>query len=259
MRRPQLFGLLAAATLTAAALAAALPAHAQAPRTVPVAGQNDAAAEQRLAEMSAYLRTLETFEISSDILIDQTVQGQRTVSAGSAVYRVRRPDRLYIGVVTDDRERRFFYDGTTLAMYAPQRNVYASFPAPPTIREALDKAYEVFGMSAPLAGLFFWGAEGVPIPPIASSATVGPETIGGVPTTQYVFSSERLVWRVWIENGVRPLPHRVTLTIIDDPAMPRQTHGLTWKISPPPTFGPDIFTFTPPSGAKSVNSGLVGK
>src|SRR5688572_14900278 len=101
MRRPQLLGILAAATLTAAAaLAAALPAHAQSPKVVPIVGQHDLAAEQRLNDMSAYLRTLESFEVNADLLIDQTVQGYREVSAGKAIYRARRPDRLFIAVET---------------------------------------------------------------------------------------------------------------------------------------------------------------
>ena len=79
---------------------------------------------------------------------------------GNITYRVKTPDRLSLKIVTDKREREYFYDGRTVTVYAPALKYYSVFPASATIAKTIEEAESTYGVEVPLADLFYLGTKG---------------------------------------------------------------------------------------------------
>jgi hypothetical protein len=224
------------------------PGEAAATPAEPVVEQD---AVDALKAMGTYLRTLKAFEVTSDFTLEETLDdGQKIMNSGSADYLARLPDRLAVALYTDTAERQFFYDGKTLTMYGPKIGYYASVPAPATIAETLDMAYERYGLEVPLADLFTWGTDDDGTADLTSAFFVGVSQIGDVACDHYAFRQEGADWQLWIEPDDTPLPCKIVITATDDQTLPQYVSRLTWTLDPP--IDDAAFVFTPPEGAQKI-------
>jgi hypothetical protein len=248
--------------LTAAALAALLAAT---PGLVPVMAQTapaapavDPAVMRRLSAMSAYLKTLRSFEVQTSTTIEEIADDNdsKLTISGTGLYRVRRPDAFYVEVNTETQRRQFWYDGRQFTIFVPTKGYYAQMTAPGTIRETLDQAYLEFGVALPLADIFNWGENDLPPGELTRARLVASDVmVGGAKTDHYAFGSKDLDWQLWIEQGAQPLPRRVIITTITDPAKPSYSADLTWKAST--TFPAETFAFRPPPSSKAITLARV--
>jgi hypothetical protein len=241
-----------ALALSAAQPLAAPPKKAPAPAPAPVA-DIEPEALQALQRMSAYLGTLSAFEIKSVVTIDLVMEdGQKVEIDGANRYVVRRPNGFVIETSTDRKVRQFIYDGKQLTLYAPKLGYYATVPAPPTIRQTLDAAYDRYGISLPLEDLFRWSEPNADARSslLRSAWVVGPATIDGVDTDQYAFREGDIDWQIWIQRGDRPLPRKVVIVDRLDDAHPQFTARLDWNTRP--QLAANTFTFQPGNDAKAI-------
>ena len=237
------------------------PATADDATPLPVASAADTKAEapvvqpeavEALHRMSAYLQTLNGFEMASDTSLDLVNEhGQRLTVDGTARYQFRRPNGFVIDVKTDYKNRRFYYDGKQITVYAPDFGYYASAPAPPTIHDTLDLMSTKYGITLPLEDLFRWSdpandrAEN-----LTSAFRVGSATVDGVETDHYAFREGDRDWQIWIERGAKPIPRRLVIIDRADPANPTYDARLTWKAGASP--GADQFVFKPGHDDKHI-------
>ncbi|BDU18157.1 DUF2092 domain-containing protein [Lysobacter auxotrophicus] len=252
MRRSSLF-VVAIACIVAPALACAQTrerrdAASSAIATAPAVQPEAVAALER---MSAYLRGLKQFGLHADTTIDLVTDDEQKLQfPGTLDYKVRAPDRLYIGMKTDRKERELFYDGKTLTVYGPRNKLYAQTPAPPTIAALLGAAEDRYGIELPLADLFLWGTAKAPTSSLRSAAYVGPARIDGSVTDQYAFRQDGVDWQIWIEAGDKPLPRRLVITTTADPAQPQYASTLTWNTNA--KVRDADFAFVPPKDAHRI-------
>lgn len=202
-------------------------------------------ARQALEQMSAYLGTLQTFELKSDTTIDQVFDnGQKLQFDGHVIYKVRRPNGFVIDLSTDRKVRRFYYNGKTFTLVAPVSGLYAEVSAPPTIREVLDVLADDYGIEIPMTDLFRWSdpndnrAES-----LISGVYVGYAKINGVDSDHYAFREADVDWQIWIARGDRPLPLKMVITSTTLPAAPQFVSYLTWTENP--SYGDETFEFHP--------------
>jgi len=232
-------------------LAAAQTAAPAKPPAAAVNPEVQPAALQALDTMSAYLRTLQSFEIKADLLTDEVTDDGRKLQINStATYRVRKPNAFTIELASDRKVRKFYYDGKTITVSAPRAGYYAQASAPPTIRQTLDKLSDEYDIEVPLEDLFHWGEPGDSRAALTSGFYVGPARLNGVETDQYAFSTADLDWQIWIQRGPKPAPRKIVITSLFDPAQPQFSAELTWN--PTPAFKTADFTFTPPPNAKTI-------
>ena len=211
----------------------------------------DPAAVAALDKMGTYLRTLGSFEIKTDTLTDAVLDnGQKVQFAGSANYKIRRPNAFAVTVSDDRRVRRFLYDGKTFTVFSPRMGFYASVPAKPTIREMMATAYDKFKIELPLADLFRWGTDDDHRDKITSGVAVGYAKINGVEADQYAFREGNIDWQVWIQRGDKPLPLKIVITDTSDNAMPEYGAVLHWTTAA--KFNDATFAFNPPKDAKKI-------
>ena len=239
---------LAAALLMAAAPVGPPVLAAGASKATPAI---DPAAVQAARGMGAYLRSLRSFEIVSSAKLEEVDDaGQKVVTAMNTAYKVRRPDGFVIDMTTDEKARRFIYDGRSFTVTAPRVGYFATVSAPATIAQTVDLIYEAYGVVLPLADLFYWGDGAQPTDLLKSARRVGAATVDGVQTDHYAFAGPDFAWEVWIQRGAAPLPRKMRITTLDDPAKPTFTANLTW--TPSAHFAPDAFTFKPAESAKPI-------
>ena len=233
---------------TATAPAASAPATtAAAPKAVV-----EPAAVEALQKMSAYLQTLNSYELTSNASRDLVnSQGQRLTVNGTTHYAFRRPNDFRIDVDTDYKDRRFYYDGKQLTVYAPNYGYYASVPAPGTIRETLNLMTTKYGIELPLQDLFRWSEPGENrAEKLTSGFLVGTVPLDGVDTDHYAYREGDVDWQVWIEHGARPIPRRLVIVDRSDPAAPTYDARLTWTMNP--TLASDLFVFKPGHDDKPI-------
>jgi len=209
-----------------------------------------------LERMGEHLKTLKQFTLAAATTSEDVLDFDEKVTIGGNItYRVKTPNRLSMDIVTDKRERHYFYDGMTVTVYAPALKYYSVFPGSDTIAKTIDEAEAAYGIEVPLADLFYLGTKGSAADAnnIVSAFYVSDSTINGKVCAHYAYRTATANFQVWIPKEGEPLPCKLVRDIPDDPARPQYTAVLTWQ--PNETFAEDIFTFTPPEDVKKIEMG----
>ena len=226
----------------------AVPATAQPSAPPPLV---DPAAIAALNGMSAYLRTLKTFQVEAATATDEVLEdGQLVKYNGTTNIVARFPDRLLADVYSDRNERQYLFDGKNFTLLARRVGYYATVPAPPTVRELADVLSAKYDIEVPLSDLFLWGAPGWSTGAITSALDMGPGEVGGTTCQHYAFRQEGADWQIWIQKGDFPLPRKLVITTMTDPARPQHSAIYTWNLAP--SVNDAAFVFTPPTGARRI-------
>jgi hypothetical protein len=242
------------------ALAGAFSAHPAGTLALAQTGQSadakdasavDPDAIEAVKKMGVYLRSLKSFEVTTDVSQDDVLEDGLIVQHNSKVdLLAAMPDRLRVDVTADEKHRLYLYDGKNLTVWARLVNYYATVPAPPTIGELFKVADEKYDIELPLLDLFKWGTSESDISNIKTAVDIGPSTVEGVTCEHYAFHQEGADWQIWIQLGEFPLPRRLVITTLTDDARPQHSDTLTWNLAP--SFNADAFVFNPPADAKRV-------
>lgn len=237
--------------LAQAGLAWADPPTAPAPAAAP-APTVDPNAVKALRDMSAFLQSLSTFELTSNTSLDLVANDDQKIQLDAvARYKVRKANAFVIDVQSDDWNRRYVYDGSQFTLYAPKAGYYARMPAPPTIAATVTAVETKLGISLPLDDLFRWASpDGNRADTLDSAFLVGDATIDGVATKHYAFREGQIDWQVWIQQGAQPLPLKLVITDRRDPTDPAYIARLNWTLNPP--LSDADFAFQPGKDAKQV-------
>ena|SRR5690242_1843276 len=212
----------------------------------------DPAAVQAIQDMSKYLSSLNTFKLSTEGSLDAvTADGQRVQMDGSTQYEAKKPG-FVIKYTSDKKNRNFYYDGKQFTVYSPNLGYYATVPAPPTNREVLNIIYDKYGIRLPLEDLFRWNDTNAGrIQNFRAAYNLGTVTLGGVKTTHYAFREPDVDWEVWIDQGDKPLPRKLSIVDRTDPARPAFTTRLNWTVNP--ALSASDFTFAPGPDAMKID------
>ena len=218
----------------------------------------DPASIAALNSMSAYLRTLKTFQVEAATATDEVLEdGQLVKYSGTTNIVAQFPNKLLADVSSDRNERQYVYDGKTFTLLARRVGYYATVPAPATVRELADVLSAKYDIEVPLSDLFLWGAPGWNSADITSAVDIGPGEVGGTTCEHYAFRQDGADWQLWIQKGDFPLPRKLVITTTSDPARPQHTATYTWNLAP--SVNDAAFTFTAPSGARKIVLADVSK
>jgi hypothetical protein len=204
-----------------------------------------------LDKMGAELRSHNVFVLKADVTNEDVLEsGQKLQYAGTLEVQARRPDRFKFSAKSDLRERDIYYDGKAVTIYSPRLGYYASFDAPPTIAETVQKARAEYEVELPLADLFTWGTEKSSAGKLTSAFLVRAETIGGKTCNHYALRQSNVDWQIWIAKDGAALPCKIVITKTSDPSQPQYTAVLNWTF--PNSIDEKTFAFAPPSSAKKI-------
>ena len=212
-----------------------------------------------LERMGQHLKTLKQFTLTAETTSEDVLDDDEKVMIGGVItYRVKIPDRLSLDIVTDKRERRYFYDGKTVTVYAPALKLYSTFAGADTIDKTIREAEDTYDVEVPLADLFYLGTKGraADASNITSAFYVSDAKINGAVCAHYAYRTATAIFQVWIQKEGEPLPCKIVRDIPDDPARPQYTAVLTWKTDE--TFREDTFSFHPPERVTKIEMGRGG-
>jgi len=218
----------------------------------------DPASIAALNSMSAYLRTLKTFQVEAATATDEVLEdGQLVKYNGTTNIVAQFPNKLLADVSSDRNERQYVYDGKTFTLLARRAGYYATVPAPETVRELADVLSAKYDIEVPLSDLFLWGAPGWNSADITSAVDIGPGDVAGTTCEHYAFRQEGVDWQIWIQKGDFPLPRKLVITTTTDAARPQHTAIYLWNLAP--SVNDAAFTFTPPTGAHKIVLATIDK
>lgn len=204
-----------------------------------------------LKSMSAYLRTLKSFQVSAVTTRDDVLDDGELIQYDTRVnVLARMPDRLRAEITNSRQHRLYLYDGKEFTLYAQRVNYYAVATAPPTIGKLADVLHDKYDIDLPLEDLFLWAGPESKIGEVTGAIDVGPADVGGITCEHYAFRQPGLNWQIWIQLGDFPLPRKLVLSTLTDEARPQYSAVLEWNLAP--SFNEAAFQFEPPSGAQKI-------
>lgn len=232
----------------ATGLSAPLPAQQPSPQKSDLI---DPAAMDALNNMGTYLRSLKDFHVQADITSEDVLtDGEKLQFAHTTNVLAVMPNKLRVTIEGEQKSRVYLYDGATFTFFARRAGYYATAPAPPSIGELIEVAYDKYGVEIPLVDLFLWGGPRATTNEITEATDFGPGDIGGVTCEHYAFRQPGLDWQVWIQLGDHPLPRKLVLTTTTDEARPQHTSVLTWNLAP--SYNDAAFVFDPPADTHKI-------
>lgn len=208
-------------------------------------------ADQLLRAACANLAAAKAFSFKAEVWEDAVVAGHKVATTKTVDAQVRRPDRVQIEVRSPQRSRGFWYDGKSLTLLDRVRNLYGSIAVPETIDKVLDAANDKYGITFPLEDLLvndpYASASGA----IKGGAYFGKVKILGTPCQHIAFSTDKVDWQLWIQDGANPLPRKLVITYKQEATAPQVTAIFSdWNLK---NKLPDkTFVFTPPKGAAKI-------
>ncbi len=215
------------------------------------AAERHPAAIDALKNMSAYLRTIQRFEITTQSSTDSVTDSGQTLTFGhESKLDIALPNKMRIEVVREGQRRQLVYDGKDFAIYRTAQRYYAQEHAPPTVDGLVGVLAQRYNIETPLADLFNWGLDKGALDAITGALVVGQETIAGTRCTHYAFHQQDVDWQIWISADGPPLPRQLILTGLKDSARPRHFVRLQWNLKP--AFSPATFVIAPPANARRI-------
>jgi hypothetical protein len=164
---------------------------------------------------------------------------------------MQRPDKLRVIMPGDGPRSEFYYDGKTMVAYAPVENLVAVTDAPPTIDEALKKAFQKAAIFYPFTDLLVDNPGTVLAETGKLAFYIGQSNIGGIKTNMVAWANDDVFLQAWVGVDDK-LPYRVRATYSADPLRLRHDLVLSnWKLDEAVTA--DMFTSTNALGAHKID------
>ena len=147
---------------------------------------------------------------------------------------LQRPDKLRILSPGDGPPTELYYDGKSMAAFAPKENYIARADAPPTIDAALDQAFTKAQIYYPFMDLLAANAYEDLVKGLRVAFYVGEsDSVGGTKTHIVAYANDHAFVQAWIGVEDR-LPRRLRAIYRKDPAQLRHEMDITdWKLDAP--------------------------
>lgn len=223
------------------------PAAAVQNRTV------DAFATELLERMGEFVQTAEKYTYIVKSVYAETLDDGSPFELDTEVrVAVRRPDRFWVDVRSDEVHNRFLYDGETLQIQHLMANLYATAPAPATIDATLQAMEDKLGVFIPLPELISSAPYEQIMDGVEAVTYLGLDDVDGVTCHHLFVEQETLDAEVWIEDGRVLVPRKLVFNFKNDEGDPTFAALLSdWDFSP---HLPDaVFTQGPPLGARRID------
>ena len=212
----------------------------------------DSAAVRLLKGAMDHLSSLQRFSLKTHVVSEDLLDtGHRIDLEFTGGATVERPNKLRGERFGLQDRQTIYYDGTTLTLYDHEKQAYASRPAPGTIPEMFEMAYDSLGLSVPISDILWPDVFPLMIHGVTFATVVDKEVIGGVTCEHLLFSRPGVDFQIWIPESGPPLPRKYIVTDTSTPALLSMVVWLSdWKVDQP--VPASTFTFVPPDGAKAV-------
>jgi hypothetical protein len=188
----------------------ALAAHSQ-PK--PKKALVDPEAMRILKSMSDFLSGLTQFSFKVvNMREDLTRSGQRVDFEVATQVTVARPNKLKAVRQGHLIDQEIYYNGTSLVVYNPGKNIYSTVEAPRSIDETLKFARTVLGIGYPAADLMYSDTFPLLTKDVVSAAVIGKEMIAGQRCDHLLFTLPGVDFQIWVADRGALLPYKYIVT-----------------------------------------------
>lgn len=213
----------------------------------------DTTAVKTLKSMTEFVAQLQGFSATTQVTLEDLLDnGQRIDLDVFTNVVVQRPNRIRANRIGENVSQSFYYDGSTLTLHDPVKNVYATQAAPKTIEEVLDYTRESLGLIIPVSDLVYRNAFEILMKDVTFATVIGQANVGGVSCTHLAFRRPDVDFQVWVATGEQPFPCKYVVT---DTSTPELVSTVTvmdnWTFNPP--VDETVFQFEAPEGARSIS------
>jgi hypothetical protein len=176
--------------------------------------------------------------------------GQWASLVGRYRVSVKRPDRLHVDQGGDLFPQRIYYDGKRVSFWSPERKVYASEAAPPSLDALLARFPGSGEQSLPFADALLSNPWSAWEKDILAAVYVGESASASGPLDHVAVTSEGVDWQLWVDAKDR-LPRLVVAVHTSVPRSPVvMVEFSEWKVNP--ELPASAFAFEPPRGATRI-------
>jgi hypothetical protein len=205
-----------------------------------------------LKRMSAALGAARALTVRTSSTVEVPAKtGQFITLFATSEIALERPNKLRARVTGEVPNFDFTYDGSTVAAFAPNNNVYSVSKAPSTIDAMLPFIEKETGIRFASAGLLFSDPYAELTKGLTNAVVVGSDTVQGEPCEHLAFRAPGLNWEIWIESGASALPRRLVITYTNVANFPRSLVEFShWNLHP--WLQESSFDFKKPAGAKEI-------
>ena len=206
-----------------------------------------------LKVMSDFLAGQTVLRIDTDVSWDSVqVTGQRLEFGAHREVVMRRPDRVRIaGFRRSGEEATLYFDGKTISIDLPGEEAYVSLERPGNLEQALDYLVDDMQTPIPLADLLDADFYAELVPKVVSGFWVEESSCGEVFCDHIALRGDGIDAQMWIEQGDRPVPHRIVIDYARNRGAPQFRADITaWSFEP--EAEDSLFVYEPPDGAERI-------
>jgi hypothetical protein len=221
---------------------------------------------RRSLEYCQRLRSF-TLDCELDIHVEKGTYTGGTADTYSVA--IQRPNRMAVVPKNSTNTVSVICDGSRVITYIGALNSYQSAPAPASIADIKSGAIHEHAQHLDpldyLRPLLDGGRADILADGAAIAESAGAENIDGCPCSHVRFAGQGCFWQVWVEDGARPIVHKLECDIsVSDLKSVYTDHGMAgakvemiahyrnWKLNP--ALDRDTFKFTPPTGTQVTAS-----
>jgi hypothetical protein len=223
--------------------AATKASQSRKPRAVQTAPDLEPRAIALLKASSDRLSGAKSLSFTAVELLEQPSRhGHPLAYATRSEVVLQRPNRLKVVTTGDGPASEFYYNGSTVAAFAPAENLLAVAEAPPTIDATLEAVYRSAGTYFPFTDLIVADpyrdmAKGLNLAYYVGQSKV----VEGMTTDIVAYVDNGVFVQLWI-GAEDKLPHRVRAVFLNDPERLRHDLVLSnWQLD----VAPPADAFTP--------------
>jgi hypothetical protein len=182
---------------------------------------------------------------------------------------MQRPNRMALVLKDNTNAVSVVCDGSRIFTYVGAPNHIESGPAPASLADikgdVIHKHTEHLDPLDYLRPLVDYGRPDILADGAATAKSAGAECVDGFSCSHIRFSGQGCVWQVWVEEGARPIVHKLECDVsasavksfTADPQMAGAAIAMiaryrNWKLNP--ELPAETFKFTPPPGVEIAES-----
>ena len=226
--------------------------------TETVVPKGDAKAKALVQQMSDFLAKKKDVSFQSEHLVDYMGHGEQKVLHGRVgSTTIHRPDKMVARYEGDHKSFSLWYDGKTVTLLDETNAFYATHKARKNIDETLDFLSVELGIAIPLADILAKSPYKSFITEDTVGRTLGMAKVGGTSCHHLAFEHPSVDFQLWIEEGDRPILHRVVVTHKAQRGWPQHIITLSeWAF--PEKTPKEAFEASLPDGARQIEFAGVG-
>lgn len=214
--------------------------------------QKDPRALEVLNRMAAYTGSMDQLVIKGEIFADARLDAGLIVENPSEiVIRIDRPGSMYVENFDGVNTRKIYINKGQLTVFNSEHNFYARAQVPENIKDAMQHAMEEFDIDMPLGELFFADSA---IALMTDQDTLlylaDKSRVRGVDCHHIAIRGNEIDLQLWVEEGERPTPRKISMTMKWEGGSPRSTALMEWSNAK--GLDKSVFDFKAPEGAHEI-------